>query len=831
MDLGAVDLNLGGDRPARESEHERSRQRPRLGVDVGHLPDLDSGLFTNLATYGVCQALARFDEAGQRRPATCRPGGLASQQRTIVLIGDEHDHRGVRARELIALTLTTAQHMAGLARLETATAARAVTMCEMPFGKPDGLHEERELLGANQSERFAQAHPHRARLTREFAATQKRETGSLGTDSQENPRPLGRLLDRDPSHRALAHLELGASEDQDTSGRIRPHLINPEFVVTMWSVPVKGINGGLAHTPDGIARSYPILMAPMKCSNVMWKSTVTALRTPAWIARIVGFVGLLTLVDAAVPAMHERLHEISEIVPEAFPAAATTGALGIGVILMLLSRALRRGKFRAWVLATVLTALTVVLHLVKGFDFEEAVISALLLILLLSARREFTARPDPRSAALVIETAIFGPLVATFLGWLWLTIDARGEVAGTTIGDRVVHAFVGLVGVTGPVRFDSQVHADRAAIALVVLGACVLGLLLLAAMMPAGGPHHLRDREERQVREILDRWGHVDSLSYFATRRDRAVLFSKSGKAAVSYRVVGTVSLAAGDPLGDPEAWTGAIEAWLDEARSYGWVPAVLGASETGATAYHRAGLDVIELGDEAIVRVDEFSLEGRSMRVVRQADARCKRAGLSTACKRVRDLTEDERTLIRQKADAWRDGQVERGFSMALGRFVEPEDGDSVVVLCRDEAGELRGLLNLVPWGADCLSLDLMRRDREAENGIVEHMVVALWEACPALGVARFSLNFAVFRSVFARGERLGAGPVLRLWRSILMAASRYWQIESLYRANAKYQPDWEPRFLAYRSAGDLPRVGTAALRAEAFLVAPTWLQRISRG
>jgi lysyl-tRNA synthetase class 2 len=139
-----------------------------------------------------------------------------------------------------------------------------------------------------------------------------------------------------------------------------------------------------------------------------------------------------------------------------------------------------------------------------------------------------------------------------------------------------------------------------------------------------------------------------------------------------------------------------------------------------------------------------------------------------------------------------------------------------------------LRGLLNFVPWGPDGLSLDLMRRDRAAENGIVEHMVVGLWRACPELGVRRFSLNFAVFRSVFARGDRLGAGPVLRLWRSLLLTASRFWQIESLYRANAKYRPSWEPRFLCFARPGDLPRIGTAALRAEAFLVAPAWVQRV---
>jgi lysyl-tRNA synthetase class 2 len=160
----------------------------------------------------------------------------------------------------------------------------------------------------------------------------------------------------------------------------------------------------------------------------------------------------------------------------------------------------------------------------------------------------------------------------------------------------------------------------------------------------------------------------------------------------------------------------------------------------------------------------------------------------------------------------------------MALGRLADPQDPDAVLVMCRDASGRLRGLLQLVPWGPDGLSLDVMRRDRGAENGIIELMVTDLLAAAPDLGVTRVSLNFAVFRSVFARGERLGAGPVLRLWRAILLQASRFWQIESLYRANAKFQPEWVPRFACFRSAGELPRVSLAALRAEAFLVAPRW-------
>lgn len=138
--------------------------------------------------------------------------------------------------------------------------------------------------------------------------------------------------------------------------------------------------------------------------------------------------------------------------------------------------------------------------------------------------------------------------------------------------------------------------------------------------------------------------------------------------------------------------------------------------------------------------------------------------------------------------------------------------------------------MLSFVPWGPRGLSLDLMRRDRDSENGLMEFMVIQLLQRAPEIGITQVSLNFAMFRSVFERGARLGAGPVLRLWRSLLSFFSRWWQIESLYRANAKYRPIWEPRFLLFEKSADLPRIGLAAARAEGFLEAPglpKWLHR----
>ena len=208
-------------------------------------------------------------------------------------------------------------------------------------------------------------------------------------------------------------------------------------------------------------------------------------------------------------------------------------------------------------------------------------------------------------------------------------------------------------------------------------------------------------------------------------------------------------------------------------------------------------------------------------MRNVRQMVTRVRRGGYSCQVRRVRGHPPGERAHVLTQAAAWRTGATERGFSMALGRLGDPRDGDCVLVTAVKD-GRMRAFLHLVPWGDDGLSLDVMRRDRDAAPGLSELLIVAALQASPALGIRRVSLNFAMFRAVLARGERLGAGPVLRLWRKLLGFLSRWYQIESLYRFNAKFRPDWEPRFLVYPGGRALPRIAWAALRAEAFVRLP---------
>ncbi|MFB7309353.1 phosphatidylglycerol lysyltransferase domain-containing protein [Streptomyces sp. NPDC056192] len=577
------------------------------------------------------------------------------------------------------------------------------------------------------------------------------------------------------------------------------------------------------------------------------RSTVRSRRSAAfaiWYLRAVSFINFLSAVWVTL-GQDLRRHNTQNY----FTPYLLTAGFSSGVVALFLAVTMRRRKRAAWIVNMVLSGLLLLLFaFVISFpeirqypqNWISLALTAAFVLALLLGRREFYAKGDRSNPKLAAVVAVGGLLITSLIATLLVTVTntAHDEYRSTFL-DRWRYGALRLISVADNSRFPGITVPGWVDVVINILSTLLLIAVVYAAFRSRRAVDPITPQDEDRLRVLLDRNGDRDSLGYFALRREKSVVWSPTGKAAVAYRVVGGVSLASGDPIGDPEAWPGAIEPWLAEAREHGWIPAVMGVSEEGGTVYARHGLDALELGDEAIVETAEFTLDGRAMRTVRQAYNRVKRAGYEVTVRRHADIPDDEMTELLRRADDWRDGETERGFSMALGRLGDPADGQCVMLACRDSGdapgqGELRAVLSFVPWGPNGLSLDLMRRDRNSENGLMEFMVIELLQRAPKIGITQVSLNFAMFRSVFERGSRLGAGPVLRLWRSLLSFFSRWWQIESLYRANAKYRPIWEPRFMLFEKSSDLLRIGIAAARAEGFLEAPglpKWMHRSHLG
>lgn len=565
-------------------------------------------------------------------------------------------------------------------------------------------------------------------------------------------------------------------------------------------------------------------------------TTTTTRRAPSrldWVPAAAGWVLGVIATAALLSSVSPLIRDITRVPREFiddylfnFPDTSFAWAFALAV----LAGALAARKRIAWWVLVAILVVAVGLDIasltrhdnsrweasgeILGLGFHLAAIAILVL-----SYGEFWARVRRGAVFKAAAVLVVGNLVGILAAWGLLELFPGSLQPGYRFA-YAVNRVSGFATAT-PDLFVGEPHASLDAL-FGLFGALALMAAVVVLFQSQRAENALTGEDESAIRGLLAVYGKNDSLGYFATRRDKSVVFAADGRAAITYRVEVGVCLASGDPVGDPRSWPRAIGAWLQLCQAYGWAPGVMGASSTAAQSFREAGLSALQLGDEAILYPDDFHLSGPDMRAVRQAVTRARRSGLGVRMRRHRELTAEQMAEVIRRADDWRDTETERGFSMALGRLGDPADGDCLLVEAVQDSGEVVAMLSLVPWGANGLSLDLMRRSPDSPNGTVELMVTELLQRADTVGVNRVSLNFAMFRSAFEQGAQLGAGPVARLWRAVLVFFSRWWQLETLYRSNMKYQPQWVPRYACYEDTRLIPRVGVASVIAEGFLVLP---------
>jgi lysyl-tRNA synthetase, class II len=244
----------------------------------------------------------------------------------------------------------------------------------------------------------------------------------------------------------------------------------------------------------------------------------------------------------------------------------------------------------------------------------------------------------------------------------------------------------------------------------------------------------------------------------------------------------------------------------------------VIGARADRIAVYETAGLRARYLGDEAVIDVDEFTLDGRRMRPVRQAFNRTKNFALTAEIHHEGDLDPTLRRALVGISDRHLAGGRERGFTMALDGLLTGRDAECVIAVCRDDQGTPIAFQRFVPCKAGTgLSLDTMRRDAVGPNGVNERLIVEVVLWAREHGIREVSLNFAAFRGLIEDDADLGPLQSAQAW--LIKRLNPYFQIESLLVFNAKFNPRWVPRYLVYRSVGDLAPVAVAVLSAESFL------------
>ena len=663
--------------------------------------------------------------------------------------------------------------------------------------------------------------------------TRRPELTHLGSGFYANVGGAGEVVSESPSrlsslgmpslflaHRQVSWVELEAGNELHVRLLHAGQLIPGATIIERLLARPTGVDTTAKELHPGIVASWP--------QGDSWPAIADdgprLRRVRRLSAGLVGAAGVLSLVSSFYQPARGRLAFLLRLIPLAVPQAADAlVALG-GLGLLLLARSVRRGQRRAWVICEGLLVVTAIGHLVKGVDVEEALVATAVALYLFFHRAAFAATVDRPSTRQGLATLAVGAACSVVAGAVGISLGTM--LSRTTHHRRMpfpraltaaAERLIGLHSVVLPDRIGDFFTPAMMAVSLtLILAAAYLFFRPVVARrsLGAAGVDSLA-----RARDIVRRYG-AGTLDYFALRGDKQFFFWGAG--LVAYGVYGGVCLVSPDPIGPVSEREELWKAFRHFADDRGWTLAVLGAGEEWLPTYRTSGMHDLYVGDEAVVDPTRFTLEGGRYKGLRQAVNRIAKYGYTISFHDPAVISVDLRLALESVMTKSRRGDVERGFSMTLGRAFDPSDEGLLLAVVHNPAGDPVAFIQYVPAaGIDGYSLDLMRRDDgEHPNGLMDFAIVETIKYLRVHDRHGLGLNFATMRAVLA-GEA-GEGLTQRVQAWLLRRMSDSMQIESLWKFNAKYDPVWQPRYALYDSPEHALPFAVAVARAESFWELP---------
>lgn len=532
-----------------------------------------------------------------------------------------------------------------------------------------------------------------------------------------------------------------------------------------------------------------------------------------WIATLMTLgIGVANLYSVARPPAYHRLSRLlQEALPLEWRHAPRSATLLLGLALVISAINIYRRKRRAFQIVLPLALGSFFLNLVSGHHYAQAALSSLLVGVLLQARHNFTVRsrrPDVRLILLRLAVAV-GAAFSYGVAGFWL-LDEREFAINFHWSDSIVRTMRYLTLMGDPALAPHTQHAAWFLDSLYLVTSAVIVYAVVSLFRPILYRIRMQPLERARAEQVIARHGR-SSLDYFKTWPDKSYFFSSTGNTVVAYGVGSNFAVA----LGDPVAPEGEIETTIAEFRRYcednGWGVGFHQTLPDFLPAYQRQGFKKLKIGDDALVDLTSFNLNGTAAKRLRKKVNQLEKSGIHV-CQYAPPVPAAVIAGLRKVSDEWLQipGRRERAFT--LGRF-EPDYVRSTAVLtAEDERGRVLAFVNLIPsHHAGEATIDLMRHRRDAPNGVMDYLFAKIFLHCRAQGFTRFNLGMAPM-SGFQPREQASAAE--RAVHAFFQRLNFLFSFAGLKQFKGKFATSWEPRYVVYRNVLDLPRFGLALSR-----------------
>jgi len=496
--------------------------------------------------------------------------------------------------------------------------------------------------------------------------------------------------------------------------------------------------------------------------------------------------GVILLFSGALPAARGRMVWLRDLLP--LPAIEFSHFLGslTGAGLLILARAIQRKVDAAYHLTAALLMGGIVLSMLKGLDYEEAIILLVMLLVLLPCRTSFYRKSSVLAGRLTSGWALLAVVVVLCSVWLGIFSYKHVEYSHD-------------------LWWKFSIHADAPRFLRGSAGAVSVMLLFAISRLIRGSPYPQQSGPTEAAQEV----GSIVAAShrtyaYLALLGDKRFVFNEARSGFIMFGIEGRSWVTMGDPVGPQQQWDDLLWRFRELCDEYDACPVFYQIDQDNLPLYLQFGMKFLKLGEEARVDLGAFSLEGGERKGLRYSHNKLIKDGYTFEIVPAEGVDAIMATL-KEISDGWLEDKHTREKRFSLGRF-EPEYIRRVPVAVVKANGRIVAFANV--WqGAEKyeLSIDLMRHLPSSEGGIMDYLFAELMLWGKKEGFKWFNMGMAPLSG-------LQEGVLSPLWERtgafLFRYGEHFYNFQGLRQYKEKFGPVWEPKYLATRGGLMLPRI-----------------------
>ncbi|MFB8790804.1 MAG: phosphatidylglycerol lysyltransferase domain-containing protein [Potamolinea sp.] len=535
---------------------------------------------------------------------------------------------------------------------------------------------------------------------------------------------------------------------------------------------------------------------------------------------LTGVVGVINLISAVTPDVAERDNWFDKnflfndaIFPFEMRAEGHIFAAITGFFLLMLAANLSRRKRVAWLLTVSLLIISMISHLIKGFDYEESLLAGVLLVQLILMRDAFTAQSDQPSMSQGVKVLIGALLFTLAYGTTGFYLLERDYGVNFSLSGALVQTLAMFFTEDNAGLKPKTPYGMFFANSIYLVGAVTLSyamFMLLRPVLLRGEPATTEERQRAQ--EIVEKYGR-SSLARLTLLQDKAYYFSPSGSSLIAYVPKGRGAIALGDPIGPEEDCKEVIFGFQQFCQRNDWHPAFYQTMQDNLDLYKSLGFRVLKIGEEAIADLKAFSLQGKQAKDWRAALNRMKKLGYDVKFYEP-PISNDLLQKLRAVSDEWLQMTQGSEKQFSLGWFHDEYIRDCEIAAVEDSTGKITAFANVIPeYQLNEITIDLMRRCPEIEQGTMDFLFTMMFQHFKERGYDTFNLGLSALSGVGCKPHSPSLEKALYYLYKHL---NQFYNFQGVHSFREKFRPNWEPRYFIYPRTAALPNVIVALIRAD---------------